>query len=41
MLIMEGILFAGVINKKAVEDESDDGEKKKVNKNLTVLILIR
>ena len=40
MLIMEGILFAGVINKKAVEDESDDGEKK-LNKNLTVLILIR
>jgi hypothetical protein len=29
MLIMEGILFAGVINKKAVEDESGDGEKKK------------
>jgi len=28
MLIMEDILFAGVINKKAVEDESDDGEKK-------------
>lgn len=28
MLIMEDILFAEVINKKAVEDESDDGEKK-------------
>ena len=40
MLIMEGILFVGVINTKAVEDESDDGEKK-VNKNLTILILIR
>ena len=40
ILIVEGVLFAGVINKKAVEDESDDRENK-VNKNQTNLILIR